>query len=1257
MSPRTAVRTATPRILVVTPSPVLVLGLGFHINGDVSIEPDLAELHDADVVVIDLPPERDDIRTATLVLHRLQREGVGVVFLSDHHLAVPPSSRVVVRPFRVRQLAAAITEVLDQRPGPVDDGLTRSLPSELPARQDPGSLEPSRRRLPRVVVVTPKPLLVFGLSFRVTADVTIAPTLESLDGVDLVAFDVTAFADQPRLADEVVRRLQREGVHVVLIADGELTVPEPARVVTRPFTVKALASLIEDTLLLQPPRAVAVEDRSEPAPAPAPRVEEDSPRPDTAPSRSTDVTGRPTDREDLGTSRGGTSDAGADEGPDPASSAAPERSVEPDPVAPRDARGLRRWFRRTTDPSGAEAVAEDAAAGGPDDDLERAEQADASARTPLPVGERDPDADQLHPDGAPAARTDDERDADDDGAVDIEPAVTAAADDEPIAADTSTAALDATGADALGDAERPSTPEEPAETDGQAAAAGTAAGSIGQAQPPSPAAPEVAHHAPVADAAAGALERESTQDRTDGDAPAEALEREPSSATAPPVQTRREDQHDPDASAEALTDEHPDIAAAPPEAATEDEPEADDAPAEAATDEHPDTAAAPARAATEDGPEAEDAPAEAATDEHPDAADAPAEAVTEDEPDVAHAPAEAATEEEPEVEDAAAEASSEADLADGRPVIDDSVDEADRPSALDQLEAGGDRAATSGSVHVRPRGRLAAWWRRLGEAPSTSGEPERRTPEIEELAEEHAPAQALTPDEPALDDVPAEALTQDVPAEALTEGEPELADAHAEAIDDMDRDVPDTAEAQPDVAASAATEPVETAAEREPEADRSATVEHEHPVAPQNLLVAWWRERLDRTTSEEPEPAARSIEPQTTEPTPADASAVEPPPVDERPSPPDDEAPVSLRDDEAAAAGSQDETTTADRAAEPEAATAGEVGTADEVAASEEAADEAAHDEAQAPEPEVPDEPEPDGPPPPPVPLHDAAAPVEPSPEPILDLAAFERVEPPPPPAPRPTPPPTHDAAAPTRRRRTRRELRWERRTRGRRGQGTPHTTTRARWSSRRMDASDPAQAEMQRRLAAVFSSSSQIEQLAKELPLVRSMSALLVAITDVVAEVLDADTAALWRRTDEGWVAAHHHGFTAAEATWMVPLDQPLLREIDITGGSILMDPVESMQAAVVGIGGAHTRSIMAACIAAGEGRYGIITVGRDRPLEPHDLDHLTDLALEASLAVAVAEHIERVRDLVVPAPADRAVSRPKVVDLIEPRLPSGDQ
>jgi hypothetical protein len=78
---------------------------------------------------------------------------------------------------------------------------------------------------------------------------------------------------------------------------------------------------------------------------------------------------------------------------------------------------------------------------------------------------------------------------------------------------------------------------------------------------------------------------------------------------------------------------------------------------------------------------------------------------------------------------------------------------------------------------------------------------------------------------------------------------------------------------------------------------------------------------------------------------------------------------------------------------------------------------------------------------------------------------------------------------------------------------------------------------------------------------------------------------------------------------------------------GSLLVDPVEPVQAAVAGIGGAHTESFMATSIAVGPGRYGILAVGRDEPLTADDLDTLAEVALEMAPGLAVAEQIERLR------------------------------
>lgn len=191
----------------------------------------------------------------------------------------------------------------------------------------------------------------------------------------------------------------------------------------------------------------------------------------------------------------------------------------------------------------------------------------------------------------------------------------------------------------------------------------------------------------------------------------------------------------------------------------------------------------------------------------------------------------------------------------------------------------------------------------------------------------------------------------------------------------------------------------------------------------------------------------------------------------------------------------------------------------------------------------------------------------------------------------------------------------------------------RARWA-RRHTATDAEPRDMHQRLAGFVPAAEEIERLVTEIPLVRSLPALLRAIARSVADELGADTVALWRADRHGWSAAAHVGLTALEAKTLVAFDQPMLREVDASGGAMLMDPIERVQAAVAGIGGAHTRSFMAASIAAGAARHGVITAGREAPFVVADLDHLADLASEAALGVAVAEHLQRVGALMQPPP-----------------------
>lgn len=193
-----------------------------------------------------------------------------------------------------------------------------------------------------------------------------------------------------------------------------------------------------------------------------------------------------------------------------------------------------------------------------------------------------------------------------------------------------------------------------------------------------------------------------------------------------------------------------------------------------------------------------------------------------------------------------------------------------------------------------------------------------------------------------------------------------------------------------------------------------------------------------------------------------------------------------------------------------------------------------------------------------------------------------------------------------------------------------PPTRSRAqRWLARRSRPSQDVSGQLRDRLAAVLEATAELERIVEDFPLLCSVGGFAEAVVADVAAQLDATTAGLWRMGPEGWTVIAHHGMTAQEASWQVPLDHPLFSEVDLSGGALLLDPVDAMQAAVAGIGGAHTESFMAAAIAAGPHRFGILAVGRDRPLVERDLDALVDLASEAGPGIAAAEQLARFRAL----------------------------
>jgi len=206
-------------------------------------------------------------------------------------------------------------------------------------------------------------------------------------------------------------------------------------------------------------------------------------------------------------------------------------------------------------------------------------------------------------------------------------------------------------------------------------------------------------------------------------------------------------------------------------------------------------------------------------------------------------------------------------------------------------------------------------------------------------------------------------------------------------------------------------------------------------------------------------------------------------------------------------------------------------------------------------------------------------------------------------------------------------------------GAGSPGEPLRSkveRWRKRLAapasgGAAEPTQRELHERLVQIFAATSQIESIAAELPIVTDRGALYQAIVMAVADEFTADSVALWRaEQDKGWFAAAHLGLTEREVSLPVEFEQPVLHDVDARAGAVLLDPTSSFQGLISGIGGSHTESFMAAAIAIGPHRLGILTVGRDEPLVEADLDRLVEMAAEAAVGIGVAEHIERMSTLV---------------------------
>ena len=154
-----------------------------------------------------------------------------------------------------------------------------------------------------------------------------------------------------------------------------------------------------------------------------------------------------------------------------------------------------------------------------------------------------------------------------------------------------------------------------------------------------------------------------------------------------------------------------------------------------------------------------------------------------------------------------------------------------------------------------------------------------------------------------------------------------------------------------------------------------------------------------------------------------------------------------------------------------------------------------------------------------------------------------------------------------------------------------------------------------------------------EDFPMLGSLPQLRDTIVSETADAFHADAVALWEPDERGYRATASHGIIGHEGLRVVSATHPLLLDVAQPGGGLLLDPTSAVPAAVAGIAGAHTTSLMAASLGhVGDG-YGVITVGRGRSLREADLDQLSDFAAEAGVMLIAAKQLQRLTEYIRPA------------------------
>lgn len=280
------------------------------------------------------------------------------------------------------------------------------------------------------------------------------------------------------------------------------------------------------------------------------------------------------------------------------------------------------------------------------------------------------------------------------------------------------------------------------------------------------------------------------------------------------------------------------------------------------------------------------------------------------------------------------------------------------------------------------------------------------------------------------------------------------------------------------------------------------------------------------------------------------------------------------------------------------------------------------------PEPEPIPEPEP-VPDPEPEPIPEPEPVPEPEPEPMPEPEPIPEPEPEPMPEPEPVPEPepegTADPGTPPPPsaddviERLRAPAPGE--------QPHPRETSRLLKFRRRNQTSPDTEKALVRRIARTLPAVQEVIYLLEETPSIRDRDAIVTAVLQEVVAAIEPETAAVWWPEGGSFITVASQGLTKVEQQMKVPGDQPLMGELSQTGGGVLIQPTDMAQAAVAGIGGAHTDAFMGAAAAIGGRTYAVVTAGRSE-FRSDELDVLLRIAADAAPGLAIAGLLVELRD-----------------------------